>query len=136
MAVTALLLLSAPHPVRAMESAPERGPERSPGPPAGAPLHALRSGFASWYAAWWGRPGALYAAHPDFRLGVTPPWRERVCTTLPPRRCVTVTVMDAGPSRYLQKPPRNRIIDLSPAAFARLAPLGSGLVRVTSRRLP
>ncbi|MCC7375701.1 MAG: hypothetical protein IT581_13670 [Verrucomicrobiales bacterium] len=47
------------------------------------------------------------------------------------RRCVTVTVTDRGPARRLVR--RGRAIDLSAAAFHRLADLDRGLVRVSIR---
>lgn len=47
-------------------------------------------------------------------------------------RQVEVTVTDRGPNRRF----KTRIIDLSEAAFARLAPLDKGLTRVRVERLP
>lgn len=48
-------------------------------------------------------------------------------------RHVVVLVTDRGPSKELVR--QGRIIDLSRAAFARLAPLGKGLIRVKITRL-
>ena len=80
-----------------------------------------RSGRASWYDD---GPG-LYAAVNSYRWG-DPRYSVRVCAG---SRCVTVTVRDfcqcyVGTSR-------ERVIDLSPDAFRRLAPLSAGLVKVT-----
>jgi rare lipoprotein A len=47
-------------------------------------------------------------------------------------RSVLVTVTDRGPNKRL----KGRIIDLSRAAFKRLAPLEKGLIRVTVSRQP
>jgi rare lipoprotein A len=48
-------------------------------------------------------------------------------------RYVVVVVTDRGPAKNLVR--QGRIIDLSRAAFARLAPLGQGLIRVKLTRL-
>lgn len=62
------------------------------------------------------------------------PYRMQVCRADDPRRCVTVTVRDHCErcKEDLGKPwgQKSRVIDLSPLAFAALADLGRGLVRV------
>lgn len=89
----------------------------------GAPLPDGSSitGIASWYDA---GPG-LYAAVPSWRWGDAP-YRVRVTAG---GRAVVVTVGDFCGC------PGGRVIDLSADAFARLAPLSQGLVRVTVTRL-
>ncbi len=91
------------------------------------------SGVASWYGGGerlnphnaMGRrvdPRALEAAMWDVPLG------QHVRVTDPRSgRSVVVRITDRGPARRLS----GRVIDLSRAAFARLAPLRQGLVRVT-----
>jgi len=80
-----------------------------------------RSGRASWYDD---GPG-LYAAVNSFRWGDTP-YRVRVTAG---DRSVVVIVRDF--CGCYTGTARERIIDLSPAAFQALAPLSRGLVHVT-----
>lgn len=63
-------------------------------------------------------PSAMITAHPSLPFGT----RLRV-TNQRTGRSVTVTVTDRGPAY-------GRVLDLSPAAFSRIASLGSGLVDV------
>jgi Lytic transglycolase/G5 domain/G5-linked-Ubiquitin-like domain len=73
-------------------------------------------GLASWYDPPW---SGLTAAHP------TLPFGTRVTVTdLDTGRSVTVVIDDRGPFA------RGKIIDLSPEAFAVLAPLGTGVRHV------
>lgn len=55
--------------------------------------------------------------------------RYRVCLQTNPTRCVVVTHTDYGPGRGPTA--KGVVIDLTPAAFERLAPLAHGLVAVT-----
>jgi uncharacterized protein YabE (DUF348 family) len=72
-------------------------------------------GQASWYDA----PGSgLTAAHPSLPLGTVV-----TVTDLASGRSVRVVINDRGPFG-------GRIIDLSPEAFSRLAPLGTGVLQV------
>ena len=80
---------------------------------------ALQGGEASWYAD----GGGLYGAVNSYRWG-DPTYPAKVCRMDDPERCVTVTVRD-----HMANP--TRAIDLSPAAFSRLAPLSRGVVQVT-----
>ena len=89
-----------------------------------------------------GRGGELvwYAAVASFSY-YAKPYRVRVCRTDQPTRCVTVTVRDecAGLCRRHLKQPwtsQSRAIDLSPAAFSQLAPLGRGVLRVSIAEFP
>ncbi len=83
-----------------------------------------------------GRGGELimYAAVPRWRWG-DKPFRLRVCRQDDPTRCVIVVARDScGRCREDIKKPwtsRSLAIDLSPAAFSRLAPLGRGVLSVT-----
>lgn len=52
----------------------------------------------------------------------------RVCVVDDPGRCVIVRVNDYGPQKALHP---DRIIDLSSAAFLKLAPLSKGVIDVT-----
>lgn len=86
---------------------------------------AIIAGTASYY----NDPNAsgLYAAVPSWHFG-DHRYSLKVCRQDQPSRCVTVTVRDfcqcyVGTSK-------ERIIDLSPEAFKRLAPLSAGLVHV------
>lgn len=112
-------------------------PESEPAP--GPAPHSTRAepvevfGVASWYGEWFrGRttscgelydPDALTAAHRSLPCGT----KLRVEHG---GRSVEVEVNDRGP--YV----RGRHIDLSRAAFARLAPLGEGLLDVRATVLP
>lgn len=82
------------------------------------------AGRASYYDD---GPG-LYAAVHSFRFG-NPRYKLTVCRADDPRRCVTVVVRDH--CQCLVGTASERIIDLSPSAFERLAPLSVGLVKVT-----
>lgn len=88
-----------------------------------------------------GRGGELvmYAAVGVWRF-TDKPYRVRVCRKDQPTTCVEVTVRDYCEAcrRSLKKTWTNksRVIDLSPSAFSRLAPLGRGIVRVTVLQLP
>ena len=89
------------------------------GRPPAAPITepaAIEGGLASWYDD---GPG-LYAAVPSWRFGDRP-YQVRVTAG---DRSVVATVRDFCGC------PGERIIDLSPAAFAELAPLSAGLVPV------
>jgi rare lipoprotein A len=113
----------------------------TPSPPAapsrqGLPARAPVTGWASWYGhELAGRPMAngrpfdptkLTCASWFYPLGT----RLRVTAGA---RSVVVTVTDRGPATPLVR--QGRIIDLSRAAFSRLAPLRQGLVRVHVTRL-
>jgi rare lipoprotein A len=94
-------------------------------------------GIASWYGeAHRGKtmangqkfnPEQLTAASWFYPIGA----RVRVTTESGPERSVVVTVTDRGPARRLLR--EHRIIDLSRAAFVRLAAAERGLVPVTVR---
>lgn len=85
------------------------------------------SGIASWYTDKLRPQGALYAAVPSFRWG-DEPYPVEVCTA---EACVTVTVADF--CQCYVGTPDERVIDLSWAAFSRLAPLSVGLIPVEVR---
>jgi hypothetical protein len=79
---------------------------------------AIASGTATWYDD---GPG-LYAAVPTYRFR-DPHYRVRVCNRSDV--CVVVTVRDFCGC------PGDRIIDLSPSAFRKLAPLSRGVIPVS-----
>lgn len=120
-------LLGAPRgwkPVKVLEAEASRV-AATPVAEVGVPLVA---GIASWCAptptrcqAWGG--SAHLGAMPGFRFG-DEPYRVRVAT-LDGRRSTIVTVVSYCGC------PGARVIDLSPAAFAELAPQSIGLVAVT-----
>jgi rare lipoprotein A (peptidoglycan hydrolase) len=93
-------------------------PVASVGAPSSSPDVELGTAIESGVASWYDDGPNLYAAVPDWSFG-DEPYQVRVCRS---GRCVTVTVRDHCGC------PGNRIIDLSPEAFARLAPLSVGLV--------
>lgn len=74
-------------------------------------------------------PNKLTAASWFFPLGS----RVEVICRSDPRRRVVVTITDRGPARRYVR--QGRVIDLARAAFARIAPLRQGLVRVRVRPL-
>ena len=107
-----------------LPSGPERSqatagsaPEVVSPPPARTPSTSSTTGVASWFDD---GPG-LYAAVPSWHFGDR---RYHVRVTAGDRS-VIVTVRDFCGC------PGGRVIDRSPEAFARLAPLSRGLVRVT-----
>ena len=78
-------------------------------------------------------PVSYYAAVYGWRWA-DEPYRLRVCRRDQADRCVVVVVVDwCSCSR--QRPGR-RAIDLSPAAFQRLAPLGRGVIPITVQPWP
>lgn len=102
-----------------------RGSEGSPGP------RSLR-GYATWYAT----PGLVAAAGPVLRRRLGKGWRGDRVSVCAGRRCVAVRLVDwcaCGPRHG-----RPTLLDLSDAAFRRLAPLSMGVVAVRVRlfRLP
>lgn len=92
------------------------------------PTRRPASGVASWYRD--AHRSGLYAAMHRFTWG-DPITDVRVCAGA---RCVTVPVVDYC-ACYVGTPDE-RAIDLSPAAFRRLAPLSRGLVPVTIEEIP
>ena len=89
-----------------------------------------KAGLASWYSAARTSTGDKYDGK-DFTCAM----RRidfgkfyKVCRT-DSDKCVVVRHNDFGPAKYMYN--RGRIIDLSRAAFAELAPLSDGLVEVT-----
>jgi hypothetical protein len=103
--------------------APAAG-SRTPAPRPSAIAATVR-GRASWY----GVDGDVAAAGPALRHGH---WRGSlvdVCAD----RCVTVRLVDF--CQCLRGQRSERVIDLSPSAFALLAPLSAGLIHVTVRRV-
>lgn len=112
--------------------APERQPAAShPSQPAVASTAASSvptrsmpalSGIASWYCCTAGYGDGLYAAAgPALRVGN---WRGTVVTVSADGVSVRVQLVDVCQCYGA------RLIDLEPAAFARLAPLSVGLVEV------
>jgi hypothetical protein len=75
-----------------------------------------QTGNATWYDPPW---SGLTAAHPWLPFGT-----RVTVTDLATGRSVTVVIDDRGPFAS------GRIIDLSPEAFAQLAPLGNGVLHV------
>jgi hypothetical protein len=85
------------------------------------------AGIASWYADP-AKRGLYAAAGPGLRVGH---WRGRVVTVCRGAVCLDVRLSDY--CGCLRGTPRERLVDLSPDAFSRLASLSRGLVRVTVR---
>ena len=79
---------------------------------------AMVIGQASWYKY----KGGLFAASPDFPQGS----KLRVYN-LDNNKYVDVAVNDFGPERKLHP---NRAIDLDKIAFAKIAPIGAGIINV------
>jgi len=77
-------------------------------------------------------PYRYYAAVRGFRWGDRP-YQLDVCRTDIADRCVRVWVVDW--CSCLKRRPGREAIDLSPAAFLRLAPLGRGVVPVMITRV-
>ena len=98
-----------------------------------------RTGTASWYSrASCAREGtsgfmangkplqdhALTVASWDYPFGT----HLTICLPSQPMRCVVAVVSDRGPNRKLHR--LGRILDLTPAAFAQLAPLSTGVIPI------
>lgn len=79
----------------------------------------MTSGKASWYAY----KGGLFAASPDFSIGT----KLKVTSVNNPDKSIIVTVNDYGPNRAIHP---DRVIDLDKVAFAKLAPVGAGVIDV------
>lgn len=88
--------------------------------------HRTLDGVATWYAD---GPGLYAAAGPALRHG---DWRGSIVRVCAGDRCVDATLRDwcaCGDRRGVPT-----LLDLSPAAFRRLAPLSRGVVAVTVHR--
>lgn len=84
-------------------------------------------GYATWYAT--GPSGLFAAAGPTLRRALGPGWRGSRVLVCRVRRCVEVKLVD-----WCACGKRNGIptvLDLSDEAFAAIARLGAGVVRVT-----
>jgi hypothetical protein len=102
---------------RVVRPAADRVVLAGPRSPAGGTLTGNGArGQATWYATPW---GGLTAASPWLPFGT-----EVTVTDLATGNAVTVIINDRGPFSP------GRIIDLSPAAFAALAPLSRGVLHV------
>jgi rare lipoprotein A (peptidoglycan hydrolase) len=89
--------------------------------------HRVVSGVATWYAT--GRGKGYAAAGPALRRALGTHWRGtqvRVCAR---SRCVAVVLND-----WCFCARGHRVVDLSNLDFARLAPLGRGVIPVTVTR--
>lgn len=106
--------------------APAGSPSPSPRPVVDPPRQpdAEASGVASWYR--W-RHGEA-AAGPALRRVLGPAWRGRTVLVHHGGRSVRVVLTDW--CQCYRGRPDERIIDLDARAFAALAPLSSGLIRV------
>ncbi|MCB1126215.1 MAG: septal ring lytic transglycosylase RlpA family lipoprotein [Verrucomicrobiae bacterium] len=115
---------------------PSSGGGGSQGLPANLFGASSATGTASWYGdELKGRPMANGQPFDPNRLTCAS-WFYDFGTRLHvqyERRYVVVVVTDRGPAKNLVR--QGRIIDLSRAAFARLAPLGKGVIRVKLTRL-
>lgn len=83
-------------------------------------------------ATWYGALGIVGAAGPALRAFLGPGWRGDRVTVCAGPRCVRVLLVDwcaCGP-----RGGRPTLVDLSPAAFRRLAPLSAGVVPVEASR--
>jgi hypothetical protein len=82
------------------------------------------TGRASWYAA-----SGHQAAVPWWKAGQEPLWA--VVSRFADGRTYSVTVLITGWCQCYVGTDRERVVDLSDGAFAQLAPLSVGLIRVT-----
>ena len=97
--------------------------------PTPRPTVRIISGRASWYD---NGPGLYAAAGPVLRSMLGRYWRGlRVSVCTASDTCVSVRLTDW--CQCYKGQATERLIDLSPDAFARLAPLSRGLVAVTLR---
>jgi hypothetical protein len=94
-----------------------------------APRQSATAATVPGLASWYGVDGDVAAAGPALRHGH---WRGSIVAVCADR-CVTVRLVDF--CQCLRGQRSERLIDLSPSAFARLAPLSAGLIRVTVRRV-
>lgn len=94
-----------------------------------------RLGVASWYVDSndnvWTASGAVFDPNALTCASYSYPLGTRLRVTDPQsKRSVVVQVNDLGPAKRL-----GRLIDLTPAAFRRLAPLKNGLILVDVEKL-
>lgn len=89
--------------------------------PQPAALAVSVTGYSTWYAA----PPGQAAAGPALRRALGPDWRGTRVVVSHGGRSVTVTLSD-----WMRA---DRLIDLDDGAFARLAPLSVGVIRVEIR---
>jgi hypothetical protein len=104
----------------------ERAPEVDTGGGETVSRGSIR-GRASWFAT--GPDGPYGAAGPALRSGNWRGSKVRVCAD----DCVVVTLNDW--CQCYRNESRERVIDLSDEAFARLAPLSAGIINVRVERL-
>lgn len=88
-------------------------------PPVKATSSYMLIGKASWYAY----KGGMFAASPEFPKGSL----IKVISVANPTKQIVVTINDYGPDRKVHP---DRVIDLDKVAFAKLAPLGAGVISV------
>lgn len=97
------------------------------------PADPLPAAVASWYDySLTGAPDYSRSHQTAASRSYTRGSMLRVCRADDPGTCVTVRVNDYGPDASVHP---DREIDLSSAAFQQLAPLATGLVRVTIEKL-
>lgn len=118
-------LLEAPHGASPFAPPPTTG-TRPASVGASPDLRTPPATYDSGTATWYDDGSGLYAAVPSYRWG-DQRYKVKVCNRSDD--CVTVTVRDFCGC------PGDRIIDLSPAAFRKLAPLSQGIVAVTVQDL-
>ena len=115
-------------PVATPTARPEPSPTRayrSPVPCCILPPFLAVKGTATWYA----HPAGHAAAALRLRDALGPNWRGmrvKVCKSVSTYQCVTVILDDFESSTI-----PGRLIDLAAGDFARLAPLGAGVLSVT-----
>ena len=116
---------SSPTPTTGTRPAVGAAPHRTATPPVHPqPAHDALSGLATWYAA----PAGAAAAGPALRAFLGRSWRGTRVLVCASGRCVRVTLSDWCACGG------GRVVDLDAAAFAALAPLSRGVVRVTVAR--
>jgi hypothetical protein len=111
-------------PAVATRSQPSGAPESVLATSEGAVGSVLLGGYATWYAT----PGLTAAAGPELR-GALGDWRGQWVTVESGRQSVTVQITDWCACGERHGIPT--LLDLSDAAFQELAPLSTGVVRVS-----
>lgn len=96
-------------------------------------LHPAMTPGIEGRASWFHVEGNVAAAGPALREWLGPDWRGQHVRVSAGGRSVVVAIVDWCQCYRGER--RERVIDLSDGAFARLAPPSVGLVRVTVSRI-
>lgn len=99
------------------------------------PISDASSEIVTGRATWYGARGMIAAAGPGLRQALGPGWRGRAVLVRAGDRSIVVRLTDWC-ACFGRNPAKERIIDLSDDAFAKLAPLSAGVIVVSVQDAP